>query len=789
MKQFLKYGFFLSLILLLSGCVKEEWQETGGSCTEGETTVKVTLRMPASSTPKTYALSDADENQVETIDVLAFNTDGYAYKAEATAIIDMSNSADGAKKQFTVKLNKKQEQQTFVFLANVRSQLEDLGTIAVGADKDELLARLVFENAGSWAAKTDGEETFTLFPFWGETNATIDDATTELNGLKLLRGIARLDITLNANVQNFVLNEIYVYNSKNKGQVVPAPGNLDGTDKVTAATVPAGEINNDAPLKYMVPDAMNRQFERSIYLFESKVAAGGKSSDATCLVVGGTFGNDAKPTYYRIDFFKKGKDGKTIVEFSDILRNYRYHFNIKKVAGSGYETPDEAFKAKPVNMIVEITDWDDNYTDIESNGQYFLKAGTIPGELSGDASYGNRIMVNTDYPDGWKATVTGGADWLTLQMFAGTANRDSEILFSVKSNLDGTDSRQGVIEIKAGNITKQITVTQTVLPELSLEITTLDGKPVTSLSFAAKSPAEQKIGVTWKPSNATCYVSMGTTKGNGVLWPYMPQKMIEGDVIVPINNVGDISDADITKDPLFENESVLSFSVTDNSGRKIVKSIILSQIHYGFVATEYDTPYVMDGTVKSFKIRTNMPWKLKNTYNAMLPRFGKAKGGATNGEQDFTFTILDRLNQKKVLNDATQLSFVPDSNDPAQTFDEVTVNLKGITGLKFTHESITYIADFEDIHVNNAPIMDYTVANRECAKIGTGWRLPTENELTYGQGALFDPYSDGGLVGAYWTSTKAPLGGYKYVNLPNRESKKGIITDFHYARAVYGPVK
>ncbi len=473
------WGYALMTIAtLFTSCIANDQETDGGGITSKEALVKVTIEMP-SAAPKTYAMSEIDENHVETINVLAFIPDGtkpsgwaYDYNAVGTSITDAGGTNQN-QKQFTVKLIKSTSQQTFVFLANVKDEVDalGLGVINKGTDKDELLERLVSVTTGKWNAKEGGSTTFKPFPMWGEASATINDATTKLTGISMLRSIARVDVILGDAVitaANFKLNEVYIYNSKNEGFIVPIPANISG-GKATAASVPAGNINNTTPLKYIIPVSMVNDYERSIYLYEAKAAAQNQPSEATAIVVGGTYDNDANPTYYRLDFLQADK-----TTYRDILRNHHYRANIIKVSGSGSDTPDDAFNAKPVNIEAEIKEWDDGEIgNIIFDGQYYLGISKMEFLYDKDPET-QGVKVKTDCPDGWKILKITEADgttvnsgWLTTDKTTGTlyGNDGSSIPMNISVSANNTGiQRVGYVLVKAGRLEAKLRITQGIDP-------------------------------------------------------------------------------------------------------------------------------------------------------------------------------------------------------------------------------------------------------------------------------------------------------------------------------------
>ncbi len=543
-RNYLKLMLFCLPVFLLAGCIADDDPVKGGTgSTDREVPVRVTLQMPAASTPNTYAISAIDENYVADIDVLAFKPNAdqtvweFTYRVKGTSITDQTGSNPiRARKQFQVNLIADEANpQLLVVLANVRSQLDALGNIATGTAKDALLNSLVFENASSWNANNDKpddapEKTFTPFPMWGEVTTTVNDGTTQITGVNLLRSIARMDVLLTDEVTDFTLDKIYVYNSKSKGRIVPATVNLDGsTTKVKAATVPTGSINNTSPLIYEIPEGMERLFERTIYLFEAQGTTSAHASQATCLVVGGTYGSDSQPTYYRVDFFKKDTQGKYTADYRDILRNHRYRIHITSVSGSGYDSPQEAFEAKAFNMGAEIFEWDDNdMTDVVFDGQYMLSVS--PGEFFFNqealaaAEGKNRIYVYTDYPKGWAVEKivdatddTTIATWLSVQEnIEGVAKVKKTLWIKMNENTTGSE-RTAKIWFAAGRLRYAVTVRQGITSTYLSVIDPLTGSELTELLFESEKdvlPAARQFTVIWTPADSPVSVETSLSGTN-----------------------------------------------------------------------------------------------------------------------------------------------------------------------------------------------------------------------------------------------------------------------------------
>ncbi len=539
-------------IAVSSACTDERMDgEIPDKITGKEVNVKVLLQMPASTPPKTYAISEIDENYIETIDVLVFKPDesnptkwGYAYRAEGTSIADRTDSDPRkSKKQFNVELKRDNDnEQCLVILANAHQEVENSSELIEGRDKDELLACLEFDNGGvTWNANNnlpedDLNKTFTPFPMWGEVTLIVDDSIQTIPNVNLLRAIARMDVAV-ADGVGFKLKEINIYNSLSKGKLVPATANLDGSNpRVIMATIPD---DNDISItsQYSVPQSMETAFLRSMYVLETKAAATDKPEEATCIIVGGSYGADTGVTYYRLDFFKKDADNNFTKDYADILRNHRYRVNITKVSGRGYASADEAFNSKPMNTIdYEITRWNDSdMMDVVFDNNYMLAVGpgefTFPKDGASGNGEQNQLHIQTDYPGRWKAEIVDADygtpladEWVKFGSpddYSGDANTKATRQLIVSQN-NGSGDRSAKIVITAGKLRYEVIVKQTTvavaIPTISLQIIdNATGAEITELSFASAKdilPASRVIKFIRTPETAEILVmvsSLGST--------------------------------------------------------------------------------------------------------------------------------------------------------------------------------------------------------------------------------------------------------------------------------------
>jgi hypothetical protein len=247
------------------------------------------------------------------------------------------------------------------------------------------------------------------------------------------------------------------------------------------ASLPASVSTAVGPLAYNdfgAPGVTDIAMRGAIYLFETAAKNAGNRLDETCIVVGGRYGADTYDTYYRLDFFVQNT-----TTHMDILRNHRYLCNIKEVHGRGYPTVDDAYKARPSNMDVDIIVWDEStIRDIIFDGEYMLGVSENPFELTGDehtlTSGENILYVATDYPTGFTYTVWGNragtipVSWITNVATTDKGGNISEMRLVMPANPDPFP-RTAYIHITAGRLTYIVEVIQhinvpntiTVMPE------------------------------------------------------------------------------------------------------------------------------------------------------------------------------------------------------------------------------------------------------------------------------------------------------------------------------------
>lgn len=671
MKQL--FFYILPLFLALISCGDDH--EDGVYPTvpkNGEVRVPFSISMPA-QLPKTYALDDSDENEIKTIDILAFKVNGneetFAYRAQAEqgSIVD---DGDTNKKKFIVTLLKDGSQSyRFVALANAKDELDNAfpGGIVVGTAKDVVMEQLQLTGISKWNVN-NGTEGYLPIPMWGETanNVVIQDNTT-ITDLKLLRMVAKINVKIDSSItkDSFALSSVSLYNYYSAGWIAPDAANLVAGSRSTVDKPTLLGTTTKGPIDYEGTGIVaNNSILNNIYTFESKVPKTSSEIDmskVTTLVVGGKYNGATMDSYYRVDI-AKGKN------YLDILRNHLYTINITKVKSAGYPTKEEAFNSRPINIEAEVVVWDEAAIgNIEFDGQFMLAVSQgkfdFTKSLYNAYSDGNTVKITTDYKSndgsvqGWKVSSIvddrGNAitDWLTTSVNSGNAGITTNMQIFLTENNSG-QQRKGYIHISAGRLTYVIEVNQNLVPPLSLFIKdAVSGEEISELVFVSQTatevPSAQQFTASWMPINVECDLSSTGLSGSPFSFYTGSDTPGQGTFIkTTANGTGKqiytirptaFTQTEINNNPLIEKSSKVDFLVSNGVNFKS-RTIYLRQIRYGLKPTLKDY-YILDGTQQSLNIKSNSLWRVKSIVDTqgLLASFDAGQNGGYNVQLGDTF--------------------------------------------------------------------------------------------------------------------------------------------------------
>ncbi len=437
----------LLLALLTAGCVAD--RNVSDCITEGEDVeLEFALQVPALET-SLRQLSADQEKQINSVQVLVFNTDGitdesletFAYEAPVKSF--ETSTADGYTRiRCGLKATKNKMRVVCIANANIDTKTKNLE----GTTKQVILESDQMKQTFTKKWLTDGTQ---FIPMWGESDKQAVSRTTKFNSceasnngksntknegvIHLVRALARIDVGVKfadeptsekaTGSETFKINSVRVYRYAQSMYVTGTQAttfrqmgaNREPLPHTPATMTPA---DNNNPLVFTAENEEDAKgYVRNIYIPEiSNHLDNGqnKGRDArTCLVIGGYYDGSTKETYYRVDFIKRedGKPEDKITKQLDVLRNHRYRFNITDVKGPGTNDPGEALITEPVNITCDVVVWDEADIDkIMYDGQYYLSVSKDKFSFGKDAT-SESYTIRTNWPKGYEIVDKDGKVW------------------------------------------------------------------------------------------------------------------------------------------------------------------------------------------------------------------------------------------------------------------------------------------------------------------------------------------------------------------------------------------
>jgi hypothetical protein len=425
--------------------------------------VVLTMQIPGTYLPVTYAYSENDETEIRTVDVLAFRIDlsgnEYYYKHIRVPAI---TQGDGNTKKIQFRLDLVDVR--LVVLANVRhlfsQEMEDhltTDSIAGNVTKEKMMKRFVFDMSEPIGKNREP------FPMYGESGI-LRSTDAAVGDIKMIRAIARIDIVNSLSDSRIKIDSVYFIHTKNKGFVSPgfdAKGAIVGTPNV-----PAEAQSNTRIFGYEFKQnagTVSPAMEREIYIAEDR-----QDSDEPTSIILKIASDDRSAQFYRVDML--GKDGGLL----PILRNYRYRLNIVKIMSNGYPTVEAAAAVLTPSLSSTVETNELGISTVVFNSQYklgvsttnivFKADGTWEGQKPGETFYS--LKVYTTY-SGWSAAwEENGLDkWLN---FTDVSLADNVVDFSASRlelnmkaapNTTG-QTRSGKIKLTAGTLHLDVNIVQ-----------------------------------------------------------------------------------------------------------------------------------------------------------------------------------------------------------------------------------------------------------------------------------------------------------------------------------------
>lgn len=703
-------GVFI-LMAVAAGCSNDnEWNDRGETIDMGDDMLlTLDMRVPdIRSGAATYALTEADENEMKEVDLLVFREiDGIEYYLYHTHATSIDNNNGGINKKFKALIQKSRgsERHRIVVIANAREAVgEVVESFNTDMTKEEVLSQVTFDTDRIW--NTTSSDYFDALPMWGETSNThiITGETNHetLGTIQMLRSVARIDVGLEIDedeLQNlatrFKIEEVKIHNANSRSRVAPVASHLENN----RATRPSLAANTQAvtpSIGYSHTPA-DLSFIREIYVGEADIRNQSDDDNMFCIVIGGYYTkegeqeNTDRKTWYRVDFYTT--DENDMQERLDILRNHRYKVDIVSVEGPGYETEEIAVNSRPVNMTATIIAWDEAMGDYTFDGQYQLVVDKSRITLYEEGINAKELKIFVDHPDGWSIDYEGNT-WIHVDQETGSAGNTITVRVTADAYSGQENPRNDYFVIKAGKLRKKIYVTQLNEAELSIEISPSE------LTFR-KSPSQPKsIRVTVFPADAQVVFERVDTRYPITEWETYPSTSVSGQSRIyhfqPKEN-------EMGRDLA----SAFSVTVYDESGQRrgASKLLTIKQIYQDLTFfAEPDRWYPAIGGQRTVAVTSDAPWHVDHvTGDNIFASYPTGTQPESQGDEsiDFPFTLSDNntfATREGIMHVASDDPDFPSRRTITikQTFVDAMLNINdGYTIVDFSTESTEKDAKFK----------------------------------------------------------------------------------------------
>ncbi|WP_155269637.1 hypothetical protein [Bacteroides fragilis] len=701
----------------------------GGGGVAGESEVTLHLQVPSADGSQTRAVDAATESQVNDLYILAFKVDRDDNSEKFDYFVTASKTATAT--EWTANLRVRQEQQTFVMVANaqgtpgkVNEQIAALAAGSVGHKKDDVLAKLTDaltaaeQTAGFNAATTTDHHPFTMY---GQTAPTVITADAGIRlDVRMHRIVARVQVSFTGDAAGtkFTPQEVNLYNYNDRARVIPdhLTQTVDGTYEA-APPIPAGAVRLPATVdgKQVVPtytvDA-DQKIEHQIYLFETAQPVGGTPEEQhvkrPCLIVKGLYDGATTPCYYRIDFFGEKTAGSGVKEYMEIVRNHSYNVTVQGVFAPGHDTPEEALTAQAANITATVVQWNDaNIGDIDFDGQHVLGIATMKYQLGKKGSDAGTLLQQVKASVGLKWTANLYAvddhgnvdtntqpDWISFEGGAkeasGTGNNQLQDLMFMVARNDATPERRAVMRFTARNLMVEALVVQDQSSPVYITVK-VNGQEITEQEF-------ERLGG-WNPDVMTIEYGPEQTE---LMWQYGAQglvltnKRVDGTETADLKgsaNSGPQEEAEMTwqgeagelpdTGQDYETRTGILTLIAKGKEGVVAKSIRLFQKKYG--VTLQKSRVMCSSKQETIKVKGNMPWLLTmgDGYQDVLdnnminPYDGMTMGNSADDYIHSPYYLLFKTKQADLTLGTKQAKFIFTHQERANISVEKTINFMG----------------------------------------------------------------------------------------------------------------
>ena len=442
---------YLALLLVLFGCVKEEWMPAPNP----EQTQEILVSIPSES--KGSDDTRATTSAIGNIAVCIFEDNAGVRGAFTSAVVGFNiaeQSPDVYK--FTANLGVPKKKVHYVLVAN-------------HSKTDAEILALSEEDIPTW----DAFNTYftQAIEFNTATNETVnfpsklvgqipaighvirEAEAPKVPAVTLIRSVAKINVTSDKLV-GYTLSSIHVNKYGTSFHTLYDEAKFNTADKkVTSVNIPTPLALHSNPVN--IAGASGKEF--SFYVPEfinDKIEHLNRCAVVVGLAKGG------KTTYFRLDFAKTITVEPIEIKHLDILRNHEYKFDITNIIADGYTTVDEAFRNRSVNIKYDIVISGDDANEASYDGQNYISVSKSNFDNFADFKKSD-FKVFTDAVDGWK--VVSKPTWLSLTIKGGaelnvgsTGVTGATLSMITNSTADAAATVDGEVVLRAGRVLKRI---------------------------------------------------------------------------------------------------------------------------------------------------------------------------------------------------------------------------------------------------------------------------------------------------------------------------------------------
>jgi hypothetical protein len=430
-----------ALCLAAASCTVVEWRDSH----EGDiATVTFHLRTPsrAKGAAATRAFPDDFEDRIDDITVFLAHSSGGNYVMESMVSVNEFRPVSTTTQTFTISLPPSTVSTKLFVVANLMDADNGLSasygagfTAANGKGLPEAdFIRMLADDWAAVAADAQGTGAVCMYMAGSVELPSIEAGEVNLH-IPLLRWVARADVNVDlaAGSMPFEPTCLSVWHGYLNAGVLAGDGAYD-PDNATRVVQPTIADTERLADGYSVPVTVSGTagLVATAYVGEQDGRTTyAEKLDATCLILGGYFNGSTTESFYRVDFDSRA-DGHP---FGQVLRNWRYVFNVTGVSTEGYATAAEAAVNPAHSIAVEVEMWDENVQQVNfvDTGDY-IYASTLDVAPGAAAGAQRTFSVRSTVPFTWGFD---GSDAEESSSDATLANADYSVAITVRDAQTG----------------------------------------------------------------------------------------------------------------------------------------------------------------------------------------------------------------------------------------------------------------------------------------------------------------------------------------------------------------